>query len=118
MTVGLCADGIDDGMVILDEVGMGNILAKLDMPVKAKIRIGGDTVINLGNALDLLMIGRDPTAYQPIRSWQAIKHINLNRQVILRLQVTRSIKSGWAGTDNSYPQWVSWCSKWFSHKRL
>ena len=114
-SVGLCAHRVDDGMVVVGEVSVGDVLAKLDMTVKAKVGISSNTVIQFGDALDLLMIGGNTTAYQAVRGGQTVKHINLSDQISLRLQMTCRIKSGWPGTDDRNPQWVSLCSQWFSH---
>ncbi len=91
--VGLRAHREDDGMVMAGQIIQRDVRPELHVAEKPEARPGGNFVIDLDNGFDLWMIRRDPAAHQPIGCGQTVKHINLNAQVCLLLQVFSGVKA-------------------------
>src|SRR5690606_8629240 len=62
LAVGLCADGVDDLVVVAAQGGVGQVRTKVDVAEEAKTGVGGRAVIDLGHRFNLLVVGRDAIA--------------------------------------------------------
>jgi hypothetical protein len=73
--------GIADLMIILSKVSEGDMHAELHIAVIAKIGSRCDSIEDLRDRFDLLVIGSDPGPYQAIRCGQTIKHVYFHHRV-------------------------------------
>ena len=72
-----CAGRKNHGIVLLLQLGNGEIAPNFHIRKQSEVFIGGDLLEDLRDGLDLLMIGRHTTAYQTPRSWQTFDHVDV-----------------------------------------
>ena len=112
--VGLGAGGVDDLVVVPAEIGHRDVLAQLDAAVKAEPRVGRDLVEGGGDGLDLLMVGGDAGAHQPVGGRQAVDHVDLDHAAVLLQQMVGRVVAGRAGADDGNSQRLS-LGSWLGH---
>ena len=76
--VGLGARGVDDLMVVRPEVLERHVLPELDVAEEAEPGVRGRLVEGGRDVLDLLVVGRDAEADQPVRRRQAVEQVDLD----------------------------------------
>lgn len=91
-------------MVVLLEFAEGDRRANLDVAVVAKARSCRNLVKGPGNQLDLLVVGGNTEADQPVWHRQPLEHVDGYWDVRLREQLVGQKESGWAGADDGNPQ--------------
>ena len=74
--VGLCAGGVDDGGVVLHQLGVRDVHADLDVAEEAAAAPEGLAVECLVQALDLLVVRRHAAAQQSPRGGQALEEVD------------------------------------------
>ena len=104
--VALGTDGVDDGVVQLDEVGVVDVAAHLDVAEEAEARAVGDLLEGAGDRLDLGMVGGDPEPDEPPRRRQPLDHVHLDRNLAAE-QRPRRIEPGRPGPDDADAQRLS-----------
>ena len=82
--VGARAHRVDDRVVVRRQVGVGEVAPHLHVAVEAELGVGGDLVVDPGHRLDLLVVGRHPAAHQAEGRRQAVVHVDLDLEVLLR----------------------------------
>ena len=102
--VGPRADRVDDRVVVGRQVGVGQVAAHLDVAVEAELGVGGDLVVDPGDRLDLLVVGRDPAAHQAEGRRQPVVHVDLDLQVVLLLEMLGGVEARRARADDGHPQ--------------
>ena len=86
------------------QVGHRDVLAEVDAAVEAEPRVGRDLVEGRGDGLDLLVVGRDPGADEPVRRGQAVDHVDLDDDTVLSQQVVGRIVASRPGADDGDAQ--------------
>src|SRR5690606_23555829 len=102
--VGLRARGVDDLVIVRPQVVYREVLAQRHVAEEAKARLLGGLGVAAGDGLDVLMIGCDAAADQPVGRGEPVEHIHGDRDVLLLEQGLCRIKTGRTGTDNSDPK--------------
>jgi hypothetical protein len=105
--VGLRPGGVDDLVIVLPEVIDGQILAQLDVAEEAKARVGGDLVERRRHRLDLLMIGGDTRADQPVGRRQPVVEVHGRDETLLPEQVVGGVVTRRTRADDGHAQRVA-----------
>src|SRR5262245_38890188 len=104
--IGLRAGGVDDLVIVAAQVGHAHVLAQFDAAEEAEARVGGGLVEGGGDRLDLLVIGRDAGADEPVGRGQPVEHVHLDHDVLTALQVLGRVEAGRPGADDDHAKRV------------
>jgi hypothetical protein len=98
-----CAHGVDHGVVVREQLLVGQVTAHLHVEVKAEVRGPGRPLERPRDALGPLMVGGDPGAHEPPRGRQPVQHLDLDG-VAVGEEVSRSVGARRAGADDGHAQ--------------
>jgi hypothetical protein len=76
--VGRGAGGVDDRVVVREQVLARDVLAERDVAVVAEAGVRGGLLVDARDGLDLGVVGGDPGAHEPPRRRQALEHVDLD----------------------------------------
>ena len=114
VAVGLRAGREDDLVIVAAQIVYCHIGADLDVTKESKLGPLGHAIKELGDRLDLLMVGGDAIAYQPKRRGQALIHVDLHMITPILKELFGTVKAGWSGADNGDTQRVFFRA-WLGH---
>ena len=97
--VALRADGVDDGVVELEQLVVLDVAADLDVAEEAEARLERDLLEGARDRLDLRMVGRDAEAHEAPGRRQPLDHVDLDRDVGAE-QRAGGVEAGRAGADD------------------
>ena len=92
--VGPRAHAVDDRVEVLEQVLVLDVRSELHVATEAEVGVRGDLVVHPGDRLDLGVVGRDAGAHQAEGCGQAIEHVHLHVEVILRQHVLSGVEPG------------------------
>ena len=102
--VGARADRVDDRVVVAHEVLVGDVLADLDVAEEPAAGAHDLLVEELGERLDLLVVGRDAVAQQTPRRGQPLEDVDLGALATRRSSLRGGVGAGGPGPDDRDPQ--------------
>ncbi len=117
------AGGVDDRVIVGQQVLARDVLAEGDVAEEAKARVRGGLLIDARDGLDLRVVGRHAGADEPPWRGQALEHVHLEcgRRGVLE-QVSGGVEAGRAGADHgdadgdssssSVMAWVGTAGRW------
>ena len=85
--VGRRAGGVDDRVVVREQLLARDVLAEGDVAEVAEARVRGDLLVDAGDRLDLRVVGGDAGAHQAPGRWQPLEHVDL--------ELSASVLSRW-----------------------
>lgn len=91
---------VNDGVVALGQLRVGNVPAELHAADEAHLRALQDFAQRPGDAFDLGVVGGDAVAHQPVGRGEPVQHVNGDRLAFLPGQGVRSVDPGGAGPDH------------------
>ena len=94
------ARGVDDRVVVLEQVLVRDVLAERHVAEVAKARMGGRPLIHARDRLDLRMVRRDARAHEAPRRGQALDHVHLDARLGVLQQVPGRVEAGRARADH------------------
>ena len=95
------AGGVDDRVVVVEEILARDVLAEGDVAEEAEAGMGGGLLVDAGDGLDLGVVGGDAGAHEAPGRGQALEHVDLElapRGVLQ--QVPGGVEAGGAGADH------------------
>jgi hypothetical protein len=104
-TVRRRAGGVDDRVVVGEQILARDVLAETDVAEEAKARVGGGLLVDPRDRLDLRVVGGHAGAHQPPGCGQALEHVDLEidgmpaRPRVLE-QVSGGVEAGRPGADH------------------
>ena len=84
--VGLRAEGVDDRVVELGQLVVGDVAPHLDVAEEAKARTLRDPLERARDGLDLRVVGRDTEPDEAPRRRQPVEHVHLDCRLLAREQ--------------------------------
>ena len=106
LPVCLRADGIDDRVIEMRELGVLDVLADLDVAEEAEAGLRGGALERARDGLDVRMVGGDAEAHEAPRSRQPFDHVDLDLE-IAREQCGGSVEPSRAGADHGDAKGIS-----------
>ncbi len=98
--IGLGAGAVHDLVIVGPEVGERHVLAEFNAAVEAEAGIRRDLVKDVGDELDLLVVGRDTQPDQTVRRREPVEQIDLDVHPRLPEQVVGGVETGRPGADD------------------
>ncbi len=74
--VTFAAERVDNLVVVRIQVVYLDVATEADVAEEPKTRVGGDLVVDLDDAFDLLVIGSHTAAHQAKRNGQSVEHVD------------------------------------------
>ena len=102
--VGGRAGGVDDRVVVGEQVLARDVLAEGDVAEEAKAGVGGGALVDAGDGLDLGVVGGDAGADQTPGRGQALEHVDVEALGGVGEQVPGGVEAGRAGADHGDAQ--------------
>ena len=96
--------GIDDLVIVVAQLVDSDVAAELHAPEEAKPRVRGDLVEGNRDVLDLLVVGRNAQAHEPIRGRQTVEHVHLDDDPVLAQELVGGVVPGRPGTHDGDPK--------------
>jgi hypothetical protein len=93
LVVGRRAERVDDRVVAVEQLVARDVLAEGDAAEEAEALLGGGLVVDLGDALELRVVGRDARADQAVRRRQGVIQVDLEaclEQLVGRVEAGRA----------------------------
>lgn len=81
-TVAWRADGVDHGVVVLEQFVVRDVLSDLDGEVELEVRVLGDAREQVGDRLGLRVVGGDPGAHEPPGAREPLVHVDARADVL------------------------------------
>src|SRR5947209_7621734 len=75
------SDGVDDGVVVLEQLGTRDVGPKLDAAEEAKAGLGRRLLVHARDRLDLWMVGRDARPDQAEGGGQRVEQVDLEARL-------------------------------------
>ena len=104
--VGLRAEGVDDGVVELGQLVVGDVTADLHVAEEAEPGALRDPLERTRDGLDLGVVGRDAEPDEAPRSRQPVEHVHLDDRLLAREQRSRGIEPRRPRADNRHAKVV------------
>ena len=101
--VALGAAGVDHRVVVAEQIRAAQVRADPHVAEEPHPRVGGDLLVDPGDRLDLLVIGRDAAAHQPEGCRQPVEEVDLDLGRVLE-QMLRGVEPGGSGADDGDAQ--------------
>src|SRR5271155_5082864 len=98
--VGGRAGGIDDRVVVGEQILTGDVLAEMDVAEEPEARVHGGLLVHAGDRLDLRVVGRDARADESPWRRQALEHVDLEAVGGDLQQVSRGVEAGGTRADD------------------
>ena len=98
--VGLRAERVDDGGVVVDELLVTDVATHLDVPEEAKAGRARDLLERARDGLDVRVIRRDAEADEPPRGGQALDQIDLEARLLAREQGADGVEARGPGAHD------------------
>ena len=94
------AGGVDDRVVVGEQVLARDVHAEVDVAEEAEARVGGGLLVDAGDGLDLGMVGGDARADQAPGRGQALEHVDLELSRAVLQQVPGGVEAGGSRADH------------------
>ena len=104
--VGLRAEGVDDRVVQLRQLVVGEVAADLDVAEEAEAGALRDPLERARDGLDLGVVGRDAEPDEAPRRRQPVEHVHLDGRLLAREQRSRRVEPRRPRADNRHAKGV------------
>ena len=95
-------DGVDHGVVVLEQLGVGDVAADLDVEVHVRARVVVRPREHVEQPLGVGVVGSHPGPHEPARDREPVEHRDLARR--RRQQLPRGVRGRGAGTHHGDPR--------------
>ena len=110
--VGLGSDGIDNRVVVVEQLVVTHVAAHLEVAEEAKARLHGDLLERARDGLDLRMIRSDAEPHEAPRGRKPLDHVDFRGGGQER---ARRVEAGRTGADDCDTQRILGCSSFRFH---
>src|SRR6476646_7452510 len=106
--VGLRTDRVEDGVVQLDELVVGDVPSHLDVAEEAEARPRSGLLERARDGLDVLVVRPDTQADEAVRRRQTVEQVDLDRRIVALQECVGGVEPGRPRPDDRDSERAQW----------